>query len=644
MNFGKASRRRRRGVTHHADGHAPESDLKLAIGALGVVFGDIGTSPLYAIKECFDPVHGLAPSPENAYGILSLVFWSLTFVVTIKYLIFVMRADNKGEGGIMALLALVIPKLRDSNKFFQSTFLILAGLFGAALLYGDGIITPAISVLSAVEGLRIATPAFQPYIVPITVGILIGIFWVQKRGTQKLGALFGPATLVWFLTIAACGAPWIVRHPEILMSLSPVHALLFFTRNGWLGFFVLSAVVLCITGAEALYADMGHFGRRPIRMGWYSIVFPCLMINYLGQGAAILEKGQSAIENPFYSLVQGAWLYPLVVIATVATVIASQALISGAYSLTQQAVQLGYLPRVTIVHTSRTAHGQIFVPRVNAMLMVSCVALVLLFQESTRLAAAYGIAVTGTMTITTLLFYAVTRHIWGWSVGLALPLTVFLLGVDLAFLAANLTKVEHGGWIPLVIGLGIFSVMTTWKRGRKVLAEQMLSLAVSLEQFLERVARKQPPRVKGTAVFMTLTRDIAPSVLLQHFKHNQVLHERVILLSVVTRNEPEVDTLERVRVTELSHGFIKVNGYYGYLETPDITEILALCQSCGLLVDETQLSFYLGRETFLTTGKSGMAHWRKRLFIFLSRNARSATEFFNIPPDRVIEIGTQIQI
>jgi KUP system potassium uptake protein len=368
------------------------------------------------------------------------------------------------------------------------------------------------------------------------------------------------------------------------------------------------------------------------------------MLNYLGQGAVVLENGSSAIANPFYALVEGNWLYPLVAIATLATVIASQALISGAYSLTQQAVQLGYLPRVTIVHTSRTAHGQIYVPRVNVLLMISCLGLVLLFQESGRLAAAYGIAVTGTMLITTFLFYAVTRHIWGWSLWAALPLTTFLMVIDACYFAANVNKIEHGGWIPLAIGLGIFTLMTTWKRGRKVLAEQMMSLAIPLDRFIEEIAQKNPHRVKGTAVFMTLSRDIAPSVLLHHYKHNQVLHERVVLLSIITRNQPEAEASERVRVTELGHGFVKVNAFYGYMESPDITEILGLCQCSGLPIDSDRLSFYLGRETFLTTGRSGMVHWRKRLFILLSRNARSATEFFNIPPDRVIEIGTQIQI
>lgn len=618
--------------------------LKLAIGALGVVYGDIGTSPLYALKESFHPAHGLALNPENIFGILSLVFWSLTLVVMVKYLVFIVRADNRGEGGIMALLALLIPRLDDLLGDRTRRTVIFLGLVGAGLLYGDGVITPAISVLSAVEGLQVATPAFKPIIVPLTIGILIAIFSAQSRGTARIGAIFGPATLLWFLTLMATGVPWILKHPEILSAVDPSYAVKFFLNNGSQGFFVLSSVVLCITGGEALYADMGHFGKQPIRWSWFSIVFPALLINYFGQGALILERGASALDNPFYGLVSGWLLYPLVAIATMATVIASQALISGAFSLTQQAVQLGYFPRVTIRHTSRTTEGQIYVPRINSLLMVSCIALVLFFQESTHLASAYGIAVTGTMVITSILFFFVTQAIWGWRLLSSLALVGLFLTVDLAFFFANIVKLFSGGWVPIMIAGFILAIMTTWKRGREVLSRAMMGAATPLSKFIEEVAEKKPHRVRGTAVFMTLTRDIAPSVLLHHFNHNQTLHHRIILLSIVTETEPDVPALERVRVTELDQGFVKVVARYGYMETPDIQEILILCEGAGLTVNYQQLSFYLGRETFLTTGSSGMANWRKRLFVLLSRNARSATEFFNLPPNRVIEIGSQIQI
>ncbi|MBL7716705.1 MAG: potassium uptake protein [Bdellovibrionales bacterium] len=631
-----------------------------AIGALGVVYGDIGTSPLYAFKECFDPTHGLAPTPENILGILSLIFWSLVLVVVFKYLIFIVRADNKGEGGIMALLALLLAKAQatpgspqapsevaqNSNHRtgYRAAMIILMGLIGASLLYGDGLITPAISVLSAVEGLKVATPGLQNVVVPITIFILFCLFSFQNFGTARIGLIFGPTMLLWFGTITAIAIPWLIQKPEVFAALSPHYAVQFFINNGTAGFLVLSAVVLCITGGEALYADMGHFGKNPIRLAWIAAVFPALVINYFGQGALVLAKGPEVLSNPFYGLVDGWMLYPLVGIATLATVIASQALISGAYSLTQQAVQLGYLPRLTIHHTSRATEGQIFVPRINQFLMIGCIALVIAFEESTHLAAAYGIAVTGTMITTSILFYFVLRYLWGWSRWVAFPLFLAFFVVDTAFFSANLVKIHHGGWVPLAIAYGMFTIMTTWKRGREILAQSMMEIAQPLDRFFTEVGRVKPPRVKGTAVFMTLTRNIAPSVLLHHFRHNQVLHEKVILLSIITRNDPEIDSLERVRVTELSEGFFKVIAWYGYMETPDISEILARCDQAGLKIEHDHLSFYLGRETFLTTGYSKMAQWRKRLFVLMSRNARTATEFFRIPPDKVIEIGSQIRI
>lgn len=616
----------------------------LTIGALGVVYGDIGTSPLYALKESFQPSHGLALSPENILGILSLVFWSLMLVVTFKYLIFILRADNRGEGGIMALLALVIPKLRETGRPRVKMTVIFLGLFGAALLYGDGIITPAISVLSAIEGLQVATPAFQPMVVPLTIVILVALFLSQKGGTAKIGAIFGRITLLWFLTLALTGLPWILKRPEILGAVNPLHALRFFMRNGSPGFFVLGAVVLCITGGDALYADMGHFGKKPIRIGWFAIVLPALLMNYFGQGALILEQGAVALENPFYGLVTGWQLYPLVAIATAATVIASQALISGAFSLTQQAVQLGYFPRIAIRHTSRETEGQIYVPRVNIMLMFACVALVLFFRESSRLAAAYGIAVTGTMSITSILFFVVARELWGWSKLRAGLLVGAFLIIDLGFFGANVVKLADGGWVPVLIGAAIFTLMVTWKKGREILAHAMTEATTPLDTFIEKIGRKKIIRLPGTAVFMTLAQDVAPAVLIHHLKHTGALHENVLLLSIVTEHVPEVSSQGKVRTTNYPSGFTKIVARYGYMESPDIAEILLFACGGGLQADLTKLSFYLGRETLIPNGNSGMAYWRKKLFIFFSRNARPATEYFNLPPENVIEIGAQISI
>lgn len=610
--------------------------LKLSLGALGVVYGDIGTSPLYAFKECFAPAHGIAPTPDNILGVLSLIFWSLTVVVSVKYLIFILRADNHGEGGIMALIALL------SNRNKKGRILMI-GLFGAALLYGDGVITPAISVLSALEGLGIAAPQFDPWIVPGTIGILVTIFLSQRGGTARIGNIFGAAILVWFVTIGFLGIAPITQHPEVLTAVSPHYALEFFWNNRITGFLALSAVVLCVTGGEALYADMGHFGRAPIRRSWFAVVMPCLLLNYFGQGANALANPAS-LSNPFYALAPAWFLYPLVGIATVATVIASQALISGAFSLTQQAVQLGYFPRLLIHHTSSSKEGQIYVPGVNWTLMFATVTLVLLFRESSQLAAAYGIAVTGTMTITSLLFYRIATQDWRWPLWKARLIVGGFLFVDFAFFASNSLKIAAGGWIPIVLAMVVFTLMSSWKRGRQALSQSLRSMAMPLEQFVGQIAHQKPHRVPGTAVFMTLNRDIAPPVLLHHYRHNRVLHRHVVLLSIVTEHEPEVASDEHVRVTDLSENFVKVIARYGYMQTPDITEILTLCEGAGLRLGGEELSFYLGRETLLCTGASGMQGWRKRLFVLLSRNARSATDFFGIPPDRVIEIGSQIQI
>jgi KUP system potassium uptake protein len=617
----------------------------LALGALGVVYGDIGTSPLYALKECFNGPHGVLPTRENVLGIVSLVFWAMTFVVTFKYLTVVMRADNRGEGGILALLALVSRKA-DAKRGRQA--LIVLGLFGAALLYGDGVITPAISVLSAVEGVSVAAPALSHVVAPITVVILFLLFLFQKRGTATVGAVFGPIMLVWFFSIALLGVRGLALEPGILRSVDPRHAVLFFVHHRGHGFLVLGAVVLVLTGGEALYADMGHFGRRPIRLAWLSVAMPALLLNYMGQGAMLL-RDPTAAENPFYMLAPQWALYPMIGIATAAAVVASQALISGAFSLTRQAVQLGYSPRVTIRHTSSHEIGQIYIPEVNWAVGASTIALVLGFRTSSALAAAYGIAVTGTMMITTLLFHRVVRDLWGWPRWKALPLTALFLAVDAAFFGANLVKVEEGGWFPLAAAAAVFTLLSTWKRGRGFLAEQMRLAGLPLDLFLSEIARKNPVRIPGTAVFMTGNTGNVPPVLLHHLKHNKVLHERVVLVSVLGEEIPTVPEPERVTVRSLSGGFHQVVARYGFMESPNVPALLdslATREGVGprLAFQPMETTYYLGRETLLPDGPSPMATWRKRLFIVMARNAQTASSFFRLPPNRVVEMGAQIQL
>src|SRR5574341_333266 len=632
----------------HDVNRAPPSGkalLTLSLGALGVVYGDIGTSPLYAVKECLNGPHAVFVSPQHIPGVLSLVFWSLAFVVTFKYLSLVMRADNRGEGGILALMALVgrYEATRRGRKI-----LLLLGLFGAALLYGDGVITPAISVLSAVEGLVVAAPALERFVVPATVLILVGLFLIQKRGTATVGAVFGPIMLVWFTTIAALGVRGILRDPSVLRAVWPGHAVRFFVENRSHGFLVLGAVVLVITGGEALYADMGHFGRRPIRYAWLGIAMPALLLNYFGQGAILLHD-PGAAANPFFMLAPSWFVYPLVAIATAATIVASQALISGAFSLTRQAVQLGYCPRLTITHTSHTEIGQIYVPEVNAALATATIALVLAFKTSSALAAAYGIAVTGTMMITTLLFHRVMRDLWKWSRWRAWPLTVLLMSVDVAFFGANIVKIEEGGWVPIAAGVVVFTLLTTWKRGRDVLGAALREASLSLELFLPDLARKKPARVPGTAVFMTSNVGVVPPVLLHHLKHNKLLHERVVLVSILTEEVPAVPEKERVASDALGEGFYRVVAHYGFMETPDVPTLLESLPmrpppNVAIPVNPMETTFYLGRETLLPTGPAKLRAWRKRLFIIMARNAATASSFFGLPPNRVVELGAQIQL
>jgi KUP system potassium uptake protein len=613
----------------------------LSLGALGVVYGDIGTSPLYAIRECFHGPHAIVPSGANILGVLSLIFWSLIIVISIKYLVFVLRADNHGEGGILSLTALATP-IKPSGRA-EHFFLIMMGIFGAALLYGDGIITPAISVLGAMEGLTVATPVFTPFILPITIVILIALFLFQSKGTAKVGRIFGPVTLLWFAALAVLGITQIVKHPDVLIAINPLHALDFFVRNGWHGFLILGSVFLVVTGGEALYADMGHFGTRPIRLVWFTVVLPALLLNYFGQGALLLADPESA-HNPFYRLAPAWALYPLIVLATSAAIIASQAVISGAFSLTMQAVQLGFSPRLKIDHTSTREYGQIYIPAVNWALMIGCIAIVIGFRTSSNLAAAYGVAVTSTMVITTVLFYVVARNVWGWRLLPAALLALSFLIMDLAFFGANIIKVPHGGWFPLVLAALVFIVMTTWKKGRRILTERIQSEAMPLEEFLQQIARHPPTRVPGTAIFMNGNASRTPSALLHNLEHNKVLHQRVLFLTVKTKQVPFVAADERVEIESLGNGFDRLKVYYGFMEDPDIPKVLKNVRLPGWAYDADDSTYFLGRETLIAARHPRMALWREKIFSFISHNATSATAYFCIPPDRVVEMGEQIEI
>ena len=614
----------------------------LTLTALGIVYGDIGTSPLYALRECFKPEYGIRPTPENIVGVLSLLVWSLVLVVSVKYIVFILRADNRGEGGILSLLALLLQQKRREDDKARRLILIALGLFGASLLMGEGVITPAISVLSAVEGLKVGSPALEHLVVPITVVILFALFMVQRLGTARVGGAFGPIMLVWFVTIGVLGARAIVAMPGVLSAWNPWHGILFFQRHGTAGFLTLGAVVLCITGCEALYADMGHFGKRPIRLAWFVGALPALLLNYFGQGALLL-RDPSMATNPFYLLAPPAFQWPLLIIATAAAIVASQALISGAFSLTQQSIQLGYSPRMQIIHTSDRIAGQIYVPEVNKTLMIGCLVLVIWFRNSSALSAAYGIAVTGTMAITSILFGVVARGRWGWPVARVVFLVGAFLCIDLSFLAANVVKVRHGGWVPLLFASGIYTLMSTWKLGRRQLGEIQEANALPLEVFMTSISRTPPVRVKGTAVFMTSSTEGVPVVLLHHLKHNKVLHETIVLLSVQTRGIPEVTAERRLAFEALGQGFFRVVATYGFMQTPNIPELLAMAARQGVPIPPMDTSYYLGRERLVLTGTAHMWRWRKQLFALMMRNARSATEFFQIPPNRVVELGAQIE-
>ncbi|HEX8906197.1 MAG TPA: potassium transporter Kup [Longimicrobiaceae bacterium] len=616
--------------------------LTLALGALGVVYGDIGTSPLYALRECFHHSTGIAPNRDNVVGILSLIVWSLILVVSIKYLVFVMRADNRGEGGILALLALVVPPRGGPPKGLVKA-LALMGVFGAALLYGDGMITPAITVLSAVEGLNVATPFFEPYIIPISIAILVGLFVVQSRGTAAIGRIFGPVMLLWFFSIAAMGLVEAIRYPSVFLAVSPHHALRFMLQHQYKGFLVLGSVFLVVTGGEALYADMGHFGRDPIRLAWFTLALPALLLNYFGQGALILHEPAS-VENPFYRLAPSWALYPLVALATAAAVIASQALISGAFSLTRQAVQLGYSPRVDVEHTSAREIGQIYIPGVNWVLMVACIALVVGFRSSSNLAAAYGIAVTGTMGITTILFYFVARERFGWTAVQAGIPAFFFLVIDIAFFLANATKIAHGGWFPLLVGAIVFTALTTWKTGRRILANRMVENSLPFELFLEDVRRNPPHRVPGTAVFMYGNRQGTPPALLHSLKHYKVLHETMVFLNVETQEVPHVPPEQRTEVEDVGEGFYRILLSYGFMEDPNVPQALADIHVDGLDLRPARTTYFLGRETLIPSRRPGMSMWREQLFALMARNARTATSFFGLPPNRVVELGAQIEL
>ncbi len=637
-------------ASEHAHGHGHKASTgALVIGAIGVVFGDIGTSPLYAFRETFASHHGapgISPDADHIHGVLSLVFWSMMMVVTVKYVLTIMRADNGGEGGSLALLALI--KRTTGTKAWTAP-LILLGVFATALFYGDSMITPAISVLSATEGVKYIVPGFEPWIVPTAVAILFGLFAIQSRGTERVGKLFGPIMLTYFSMLAVLGVMHLTADPAIILeTINPLNALRFFADDGFVAFVALGSVVLAVTGAEALYADMGHFGRKPIGISWVTFVYPALMLNYMGQGALILsqtspEAAAALVKDPFFLMIPDMVRVPVVILALFATIIASQAVISGAFSLTQQAVQLGFIPRMEIRHTSASAAGQIYIPAVNWGLMVMVILLVLFFQSSTNLAAAYGIAVTGAMFIDTLLLAAVLFSLWKWPLWKGLPLVIVFLIVDVAYFGANLIKVPSGGWVPLLIGFFIFTLLTTWSRGRELMRASMTEGSLPIEIFAKS-AQNSATRVPGTAVFMASTNSGVPSALLHNIKHNKVLHERVLILTVAVQGMPYVNETERYECKSLGNGFYRVTIYCGFLEETDVPKLLSNLTLCDGAFDMMQTSFFLSRQTLIPSSKPGMAIWREQLFAWMLRNAASAMAFFRLPTNRVVELGSQVEI
>ncbi|MFA7327228.1 MAG: potassium transporter Kup [Candidatus Kapaibacterium sp.] len=614
--------------------------IYLALLAIGIVYGDIGTSPLYALRECFYGPHSVAANHDNIFGILSLIFWSLILIISIKYLLIILRADYKGEGGILALMEFVLPK----KKGFKLVVVSTLGIFGAALLYGDGIITPAISVLSAVEGLEIATPFFNDFIIPITIVILLILFLFQKKGTTLVGAVFGPITVIWFLTLAALGVSVILRKPEIIMALNPYYGVNFFILHGTHGFVVLGVVFLAVTGGEALYADIGHFGKAPIRLAWFAFILPCLVLNYLGQGALLLEN-PSFVTNPFYMMAPSWALYPLVLLAMMATIIASQAIISGAFSLTFQAVQLGYLPRFVVKHTSETAQGQIYLPQINTLLMVGTILVVLGFRTSSNLASAYGLAVTMTMTITSMLAFIAMHKIWKWGLTLSIIVTTLFLIVDVSFLSSNLTKVMSGGWLPLMVGMIGLIVMLTWKKGRQVLALQFLKITNPLDSIINDFETNKYPKVPGTAIYMTGNPSVAPLTLIQNLNHNKIFHEQILVLSIIIHQVPYIEAEHRIDLEKMADGFYLLKGNFGFMEQIDIPILMHAVKESGIIdINLKETSYVLGRETLIADSEIGLNIWQDQLFILMSKNSQSATKYFNLPEDRVFEIGTQIKI
>ena len=613
----------------------------LAVGAIGVVYGDIGTSPLYTLREAFHGQHALPLTAANVLGVLSVIFWSLVIVVTLKYVTLVLRADNRGEGGVLALTALVSRGLEGQPK--RRWWLVGFGIFGAAMFYGDGMITPAISVLSAVEGLEVMAHGLHDFVIPTTLVILVALFSIQRHGTSRVGALFGPVMCVWFVTIAVLGVSGIAREPGVLAALNPEFAVAFFTGSPLLSFLALGAIVLAVTGTEALYADMGHFGKSPIRRAWIFFVMPALVLNDFGQGALILADPE-AVKNPFYLLAPAWALFPLVVLATCATVIASQAVISGAFSLTRQAIQMGYCPRLTILHTSERQIGQIYVPFINWALLTAVILLVIGFRSSSNLAGAYGIAVTLAMLIDSIALFVVMRRLWNWPIVIALAVAVPFILIDIAFLASNSLKIPEGGWFPILSGIVVFTLLTTWKKRRAVLMRRLADDAIPLDLFIQGITASPPTRVEGTAVFLTSATNSVPHALLHNLKHNKVLHERVVLLTLVTRDIPAVPVDERCEITPLGCAFFQVVADYGFKDDPDVPELLEECGRRGLVFDMMETSFFVSRETLIATVAPGMALWRERLFVSMSKNATKASDFFRIPSNRVVELGTQVEL